>query len=207
MKETKVIVSIPQLLKLVPQHCHYSGCNRTVAVHHRIVGPTLLLTMKCRANHTQTWTSSLKHLNANGDPMFSLSLLLSACILFSGNIFRKTELLTRFLNLKLVSRVTFYRHQKKFLLPAIECTWQHHQAELLDGLSSEQSGVVLAGDGRNDSPGNSAKFCAYSLMDTNSEHIIHVEIVDKRETQLKSPNMEKLALQRSLRCPSIFKRL
>ena len=34
------------------------------------------------------------------------------------------------------------------------------------------------------------------MQDTGA--IIHVEIVDKRETQLKSPNMERLALERGL---------
>ena len=34
------------------------------------------------------------------------------------------------------------------------------------------------------------------MQDTGA--IIHVEVVDKRETQLKSPNMERLALARGL---------
>ena len=35
-------------------------------------------------------------------------------------------------------------------------------------------------------------------MDADTEQIVHCEIVDKREVQLKSPNMERLGLQRSL---------
>ena len=58
--------------------------------------------------------------------------------------------------------------------------------------------MILAGDGRNDSPGSSAKYCAYSLMEQTTGHIVHCEIIDKRETGLKSPNMERLGLQRSL---------
>ena len=59
--------------------------------------------------------------------------------------------------------------------------------------------VILAtGDGRNDSPGSSAKYCAYTLMDVDTEQVVHCEIVDKREVALKSPNMERLGLKRSL---------
>jgi len=53
--------------------------------------------------------------------------------------------------------------------------------------------LVLAGDGRCDSPGSSAKYCSYSLMDMNSHKILHIETIDKREVKLQSPNMEHKA--------------
>ena len=58
--------------------------------------------------------------------------------------------------------------------------------------------LLLAGDGRCDLPGSSAKFCSYSLMEMHSHKILHVETVDKREVQLHSPNMEHEAFVRSL---------
>ena len=58
--------------------------------------------------------------------------------------------------------------------------------------------VVLAGDGRCDSPGFSAKYCVYSLMDIVTRKVVDVQFVDKRETELKSPRMEKLGQQRAL---------
>lgn len=50
--------------------------------------------------------------------------------------------------------------------------------------------LVLAGDGQCDSPGSSAKFCTYSLMDTSTNKILHAETIDKQEVHLQSPNME-----------------
>ena len=50
--------------------------------------------------------------------------------------------------------------------------------------------LIVAGDGRCDSPGSSAKFCSYSLMDVSTSKVLHVETIDKREVQLQSPNME-----------------
>ena len=58
--------------------------------------------------------------------------------------------------------------------------------------------VVLCGDGRCDSPGKSAKYCTYSLMESDSNKILHVETIDKREVNLKSPNMEREAFKRSM---------
>ena len=51
--------------------------------------------------------------------------------------------------------------------------------------------LVLAGDGQCDLPGNSAKLCTYSLMDTGTNKVLHAETVDKREVHLQSPNMER----------------
>ena len=58
--------------------------------------------------------------------------------------------------------------------------------------------LVLCGDGRNDSPGHSAQYCLYTLMDTETKKIADIQVVDKRETGLKSAAMEKLGLQRGL---------
>ena len=58
--------------------------------------------------------------------------------------------------------------------------------------------MVLAGDGRCDSPGNSAKFCTYSVMDIESCTVLHTETVDKRQVELQSPNMERKAFIKAM---------
>ena len=40
--------------------------------------------------------------------------------------------------------------------------------------------VTLAGDGRCDSPDSSAKYCTYSVLDIDTNTIIHAETFDKR---------------------------
>lgn len=71
------------------------------------------------------------------------------------------------------------------------------QAKHLDTLKDKE--LILSGDGRCDSPGKSAKFCTYSLMDLESGLILHTETVDKREVALQSPNMEREGFIRSMR--------
>ena len=58
--------------------------------------------------------------------------------------------------------------------------------------------MKLAGDGRCDSPDASAKFCTYSMIDIDNNTIIHVETVDKREVSLRSPSMEREAVDRAI---------
>ena len=42
-----------------------------------------------------------------------------------------------------------------------------------------------------DSPGHSAKNCIYTIMDTDSDYILHVEVVDELHSQLKMPVWKK----------------
>ena len=56
--------------------------------------------------------------------------------------------------------------------------------------------LALTGDGRNHSPGHSAKYCVYTLMEHYLHIIVDVEVVDKRETGGTSVTMEKVALKR-----------
>ena len=59
--------------------------------------------------------------------------------------------------------------------------------------------TMIGGDGRNDSPGFSARYCVYVVMDLISNIIIDLEVMDKRETGGVSGNMEREALSRVLR--------
>ena len=58
--------------------------------------------------------------------------------------------------------------------------------------------VVVAGDGRCDSPGKCAKFCTYTVMEILSSIIIHSETVDKREVQNRLANMEREGTSQAL---------
>ena len=53
-------------------------------------------------------------------------------------------------------------------------------------------------DARNDSPGFSAQYCTYTLMEHNTSDILHVGFVDKRQTAMKSPDMEIKAFKDGL---------
>ena len=58
-------------------------------------------------------------------------------------------------------------------------------------------GLHLSGDGRCDSPGYSAKYCTYSIMDSVSDLILDYKLVQSSETG-SSVAMEKEGFQRCL---------
>lgn len=70
------------------------------------------------------------------------------------------------------------------------------QAKLLD--KYKLNNLILSGDRRCDSPGKSAKFCTYSMMEATDNQILHFVNVDKREVGLQSPNMEREGMVRCL---------
>ena len=98
-----------------------------------------------------------------GGSIFAVNLLLSSCILLSGNNFSKINMFTSMFGLCGISRSTFHRHQRHFLCSAINQLWELSQNQLLQQYTSKP--LILSGDARNDSPGSSAKFCAYSFME------------------------------------------
>ena len=69
---------------------------------------------------------------------------------------------------------TFYYHQAKYLEPSVIHVWKHSQQALL---SKCKSPVAIGGDGRADSPGHSAKYGSYGIIDMRTNKVIHLELV------------------------------
>ena len=61
------------------------------------------------------------------------------------------------------------------------------------------SEIRLSGDGRSDSPGHSAQYCTYVLMEQVTNLLVDLEVLDCRETEGVSTRMEKEGLMRLLR--------
>ena len=49
-----------------------------------------------------------------------------------------------------------------------------------------------------DSPGHPTKHCVYSLMDPVNYYILHIQIIDVRQSQHKSSVMEKIGCEQAL---------
>ena len=71
------------------------------------------------------------------------------------------------------------------------------QQAVLDILAGYE-GICVCGDGRNDSPGHSARYCVYTLMEHVTKVVIDIEVLDKRETGGNSTTMEREGLRRLL---------
>ena len=68
---------------------------------------------------------------------------------------------------------------KKFLEPATISVWKEQQVNLLANCPSEGP-ITIGGSGRADSPGHSAKFGSYEIIDLETNKVIHIELVQVR---------------------------
>ena len=129
------------------------------------------------------------------------NLQIAAAVLLSGNNFGKVKRLAESINLAFISKPSYFRMQKLYLLPAANEWWEWMRGEWMRGeLMNEFRGqdIIVSGDGQCDSPGFSAKNLCYFRMEVSSKYILHVQIVDKRHVGLVSVNMEVEGLKKSL---------
>jgi len=48
---------------------------------------------------------------------------------------------------------------------------------LLSVILKQGSAIIIGGDGRADSPGHSAKFGSYGILELNTNKVLHIELV------------------------------
>ena len=94
-----------------------------------------------------------------------------------------------------MSKSEFYLIQDQYLFPVISDTWEAHQECV--HVCLEEKCLQVSGDGRCDSPGHSAKYCTYTIMDAQTNMILDFQLVQVSEVA-NSSRMEKAGLERSL---------
>ncbi|KAH7946325.1 hypothetical protein HPB49_023236 [Dermacentor silvarum] len=126
------------------------------------------------------------------------NILLAAGVLFSGCAVAATLRCLNSIGVQTITERTFYNYQRAYLLPAINELFHRKQAEMASELAGLQ--VDLAGDGRCDSPGYSAKYMTYSVLSMQNGCILHTEQVQVGESPEvpNSVSMEKQGLAKCL---------
>ena len=97
------------------------------------------------------------------------------------------------MNVPTIGYLTLMSHQKKYLHPAVQITYKDQQSTLLNNIKAEGRELILGGDCRCDSPGHSAKYGTYSLMDVEQN-----KIVDSQLVQVCTNELSKMGLAFSL---------
>jgi solute carrier family 8 (sodium/calcium exchanger) len=147
----------------------------------------------CENGHADDWTSSKVLCEKRGQKVFVNTLLMAASILITGNNFEKVRTLFTFLGTGFLSASTFHRIQRNYVVPEVSSLWEEMKKEIWAVLNNET--LILCGDGRSDSPGFSAKYGTYLLMEQFLEVIVDLEVIDKRQTGGVSTNMEVAGLK------------
>ena len=193
-RKEKVIVTLDKLLELFSGPCYAKDCSRSKEVWHKSQGGVLTIGWNCGGGHGDIWESSdVLIKKERGQKVYVNTVVLAASILLTGNNFSKVALLTKCLNLGFISNATFDRIQRLYAIPTVREFWSDVKKVIHEVMQDEK--VVLSGDGRNDSPGFSAQYCVYSLMEAMTKIIVDLEVKEKKETAGTSPAMEVAALK------------
>ena len=187
----KVICSLDLLLQLFEGPCQIPGCIYPVSVKTVTVGVTAVITWSCLSGHKGRFCTShkVKGLYAN-------NIQTAASILLSGNNLMKVNRMFQFCSMPTIAKDMFLRYQNSLFFPVVQEWWDWNKRNIIEGLHNKE--VVLAGDGQCDSPGKTAKYLCYYLLDITSSYVVHCEVMDKRMVGGKSATMEVEALKRSL---------
>ena len=66
---------------------------------------------------------------------------------------------------------------------------------LITGILKQYDDLCLCGEGRNDSPDHSPRYCVYTLIEHATKVVVDMVNIDKREMGGKSVTMEKQGLR------------
>ncbi|KXJ17797.1 uncharacterized protein LOC110233295 [Exaiptasia diaphana] len=190
--EPKHIVFLSQLLLLF-NVCHFCKSDNPL-VTRRVIGTMVEVksactNLKCRKEYI--WKSQP---NFPGTRIAAGNLLLCFAILMAGGSISKVSQVFKHMGLSCISLATFFRHQRNILFPSIHVHWKAYQQKLLQKVKDLGNNVVMAGDGRHDSMGHSAKYCAYTLFCCTLPLILHFTLVQRNEAG-SSPAMEYMGFQ------------
>ena len=152
-------------------------------------GSLICVTSSCENGHTENWFSQpFTKRTATGN------LVCSGGILFTGGHFASTSAFMNTCNIRFFKKSNFNSIQRKYLWPVVNHRCFLQNRELLQSLRGER--LVLAGDGRCDSPGHNAKYSTYSIMHVPTEKILDFSLVQVSE--VANSNCMEEGLKRSL---------
>ena len=174
MKEEKFIVFLPQLLQLFEMcpSCHFRDSKSRVISR---CGTYIVVEQHCNVcRYTRTWRSQP---NIQGTRLPAGNLLLAAAILGTGLPCVKTLRLMDHLNIATISSSTYYSILRHRVQPVIYRMWQQEQMNNFQQAQADGGELELSGDGRADSPGHSAKYGTYTIMDVRRNKILDVQLV------------------------------
>ena len=174
-----VYVNIQQLLLLF-SYCFKCG-GKILSCQPRFTGIAISIDFVCSmctlGNRTSTWHSSpiLKR-------QFLINVKHSCSLMMSGLRFQSVQNFWNLMELPTLSRSRFGKLVRRWLFPVIYRMYTDGKKRICDRLRKKNNDgvdVVLCGDAQFDSPGYSAKFCTYTIMDCGSNEVVDFSVLQK----------------------------
>lgn len=145
-------------------------------IEKKVIGSFLRIKQWCKScKRTRIWESQPFVGNTPAG-----NLMTSAAILYAGALPSKVLRVFQILNCYTITKKSFFRHQTNFLQPAIRSVWTCKQNSIITQFKDEKRSLILAGDGRADSPGHSAKYGSYSLLELTCNKVLDFKLVQVR---------------------------
>ena len=181
----RFIVTAAKLQELKGNQCE---CGQLRTFKYKSRGCVITLDWACEGGHSGQWTSSEIVTLKSGNPVYANDLLWCASTFVSGNNYYKLQLLGQFLNLKMPEYSTFARYMNFYFCSEVDAMWQDMRSIIYDVL--KPLSIRICGDGRCDSPGFSARYLTYVLMEQSLGLVLDMEIMDCRQSGGVSTTME-----------------
>ena len=155
-------------------------CGSKTCVTKRTIGSVLVCDIQCfNCDSVNTWRTQPMSGNL---PLGNLAL--SAAILFSGSSPVKYLRALNFANIAAISISTYmFSIQAAYLTPTIISVWRDQQQEMVAAIKEEDRLLRLAGDMRCCTPGHTAKYGSYSLLDLEAGKVLDIQLVQVRVIQ------------------------
>lgn len=144
----------------------------TVKVQY-MKGSMMVVRQQCpRCDYERTWSSQPMVGN-----MPAGNILLSGAILFCGASYTKVLSVLNSMHAATISPRTFQDHATIYLQPTIWQGWITEKDYLFEKLHGMGEKVYLGGDGRADSPGHTAKYMSYTMIELRLNKIVDLQLV------------------------------
>ena len=159
------------VLKSLFHFCYYeTGPNTTCRAPASISkvfqkGTCIIVSLMCLSGHCSTWRSQpLVRKMALGN------LRLTCATLFSGSSYSSLKEIFEYSRIAIMQRDTFYDIQKNIVRQIVHECWTRNN-DLVIEKAKTAGHVKFSGDGQCDSPGHSAKYGIYSIMNQATNEI------------------------------------
>ena len=163
-KTSFLLVSWANILQLLAS-CRYCGTRTTIS-KICLRGSSVSVFLSCETEHVYTWRSQ-----PTIRKMALGNLRLVCGTILAGSTYNCLREICEFSKVRIFSHVTFNKIQAKIVRPVVHEFWKDDNERVVQAAISAGH-IRVCGDGQCDSPGHSAKYGVYSMMNQDTGHII-----------------------------------
>ena len=168
------VVSIQNLLSLF-KWCPLCGSSAESLPGSCVIGYVAFIHYRCYGPgaHTGVWKSS-----ESSDRNMHLNILINTASSLCGIGHTALNSLFETMKMPTMSGNSYHEHEKTWLFPAVYSMFIDMRNRAVESIRGKER-LILTGDGQFDSPGHTAKYCVYTVMDHDSGRIIDFLIAQR----------------------------